>query len=231
MRFSLEKHLELASTNLVAAERARDGAPAGLVVVAERQTAGRGRRDNTWHSPAGGLWFTVLLRPERIEGLSLVAGLAVGWALADVDWQIHWPNDLYCGPLKLGGILVESRLLGDRPEYALVGIGLNVNNRDFPADLAATSLGLEVGRDFDLETLLELILDSLGESFERWERDGLRPFLPELERKCPMVGARVRYLCNNSWHDAEVSAVGEDGGLVLVGGETLRSVDRIDLVG
>lgn len=231
MRFVLERHSEVESTNLVAAERARAGAPAGLVVVAERQTAGRGRRDNTWHSPDGGLWLTVLLRPERVDGLSLVAGLAVGRALVDVDWQLHWPNDLYCGERKLGGILVETRLLGSKPEFALVGIGLNVNNREFPAGLTATSLALQVGRDFDLPSLLELLLDSLGESFELWEREGLQPFLPELTTRCPMIGARVRYLTGDAWHEAEVRAVGEDGGLVLVGGETLRSVDRIDLVG
>lgn len=230
MRFNLERHKEVDSTNLLAAERARVGCPAGSVLLAERQTAGRGRRDNSWHSPVGGLWFTVVLRPQRIEGLSLVAGLGVGRALVDVDWQLHWPNDLYCGDLKLGGILVESRLVGSSVEYALVGIGLNVNNRDFPPGLQATSLALQVGRDFDLDTVLELVLDSLGEAFEQWEAHGLAPFLPELRARCPMIGARVRYRIGDSWTEAQVRDVGEDGSLLLVEGEPLRSVDQIDLI-
>lgn len=229
MNFILEHHPEVDSTNRVAAERAREGCPAGLVVTAGRQTAGRGRRDNTWHSPLGGLWLTVVLRPGRVEGLSLVAGLALGRALTDVSWQLHWPNDLYCGARKLAGILVESRLLGDAVDFALVGIGLNVNNREFPPDLPATSLALEVGREFDLELVREMVLDSLGEALETWERQGLTPFLPDLRRHCPMVGGRVRYRQGTDEHEAQVVDVGEDGSLVLEGGVSLRSVDRIDL--
>lgn len=229
MNFVLEQHREVDSTNRVAAERARQGCPAGLVVTAERQTAGRGRRDNSWHSPTGGLWLTAVLRPHRVEGLSLVAGLALGRALTDVSWQLHWPNDLYCGAHKLAGILVESRLMGEAVDFVLVGIGLNVNNRDFPPDLPATSLALEVGREFDLELVRELVLASLGESLELWEREGLAPFLPELRRRCPMVGARVRYRVGSEEHEARVLDVGEDGGLLLEDGECLRSVDRIDL--
>ena len=231
MNFVLERHHSVDSTNALALARASAGCDAGLVVVAAEQTAGRGRRTNAWFSPPGGLWFTVVLRPARLEGLSLIAGLAVGRALVDVDWCLHWPNDLYCGARKLGGILVETRLVGERVDFALVGIGLNVNNANFPEGLAATSLAQEVGRPFDLDVVLETVLDSLGEIVGDWETRGLKPFLEEIAARCPMVGRAVRYRVGDRWFDAGVDAVGEDGGLVLASGEKLLSVDQIDLVG
>ncbi len=229
MNWNLERHASLDSTNRLAYERAQEGVPAGLVVVAGEQTAGRGRRDNRWHSPGGGLWFTLLLRPPHIEGLSLVAALGVGSALS-VDWQLHWPNDLYCGTRKLAGVLVESRLSGSGCEFALVGVGLNANNSDFPPELVATSLALELGHEIDLEQQLQAVLNSLSTYLDRYEREGLESFLDELRLRCPMVGSRVRYLSEGQEHEAVAVGFAGDGALQLEDGTVLRTVDRIDLV-
>jgi BirA family biotin operon repressor/biotin-[acetyl-CoA-carboxylase] ligase len=130
-----ESHTELPSTQTEAVRRARAGAPDGLRIVAEHQTAGRGRLDHTWASPPGGLYLSVVRRAPRAEPglLSLAVGAGVARAFADrysIDLELKWPNDLLVvrtgRPRKLGGILVD---LVDSPNLgraAVVGIGVNV---------------------------------------------------------------------------------------------------------
>ena len=115
--------------------RALEGAPAGTAVLAAEQTGGRGSRGNLWISPPGGLWLSVLLRPERSSGLDLLslrAGLAVSEALSSMEpgtpVRIRWPNDLMLDDRKVGGILCEARWQGDALGWVVVGLGLNVTN-------------------------------------------------------------------------------------------------------
>jgi len=147
-----------------------------------------------------------------------------------VEWQLHWPNDLYCGTRKLGGVLVESRLSGQGCEFALVGVGVNANNSEFPPELVATSLALELGHEVELEQQLQAVLNSLSSYLDRYERKGLGAFLDELRGRCPMVGSRVRYLSEGLEHEALAVDLTEDGALRLEDGTVLRSVERIDLV-
>jgi len=114
---------------------AADGAPAGTAVVAAEQGAGRGSRGRQWHSPLGGLWLSVLLRPLRpvgVEVLSLRVGLAVADALDGLPGlpvvELKWPNDILLAGRKVGGILCEARWQGDRLGWIAVGVGLNVAN-------------------------------------------------------------------------------------------------------
>ena len=175
-----------ASTNDVAAERARAGAPAGLVVAAETQTAGRGRLGRTWHAPAGeNLTFSCLLRPARaaseIPPLTLLVGAAVAEALAPlgVEPRLKWPNDVELVDAtgvrrKLAGILTETATAGERVEHVIVGIGLNVNTTTFPDDLKhrATSLRLALGRTLERAELLADILAALEPRVEDFDRRG-----------------------------------------------------------
>src|SRR5579863_2655613 len=166
------------STNSDAIAAARsdaqhDGAPHGSVYFADGQSAGRGRSDHSWISNAGeGLYVSVLLRPEiptaRLPLLPLAAGLAAADAIRAVSGlnvDLRWPNDLLIGPRKTGGILVESNLQTKGPLHAMVvvGIGINVHQREFPAGLAtpATSLDLEIGRSVSRQSLLVALLKSL----------------------------------------------------------------------
>ncbi len=169
-----------ASTNSDALAAARNSAQHGSVYFADEQTAGRGRGDHAWHSAAGeGLYVSVLLRPQlpaaRLSLLPLVAGLAAAAAIHEVtglapapglDIDLRWPNDLLFGSRKAGGILVEARndskgLLD--AVAVVVGIGINVHQREFPADLAtpATSLDVETGRRISRQSLLVALLKSL----------------------------------------------------------------------
>jgi len=130
------RHAVVASTQDLAHELAEQGAPAGTVVTAEEQTGGRGSRGRAWGSPRGGLWLSVVLRPASaaaVEVLSLRLGLAVAGAVESAtaarSLALKWPNDLLLGGRKVGGILCEARWQGDRPEWVVAGIGLNVANR------------------------------------------------------------------------------------------------------
>jgi BirA family biotin operon repressor/biotin-[acetyl-CoA-carboxylase] ligase len=173
MRFEIHRLDSCPSTNDAARELAAAGAPEGTVVVAEEQTAGRGTKGRFWHSPRGlGLYVSVLLRPA-FAGLSLLP-LAAGLAARDAvesshgaDALLRWPNDIMLGERKLGGVLCESTFLGDRPDHAILGVGLNVNHLpgDFPPSLrdSAVSLRIALGRPADPGRLLEALLAAIGE--------------------------------------------------------------------
>jgi BirA family biotin operon repressor/biotin-[acetyl-CoA-carboxylase] ligase len=163
------------STNSDALEAARHKAPHGSVYFAEEQRAGRGRGNHAWHSAAGeGLYVSVLLRPPipaaRLPLLPLAAGLAAAEAIRVVagltagrNIDLRWPNDLLIGPRKVGGILVESKITDSAADFAVVGLGINVHQRAFAADLTtpATSLDLETGRSVARQHLLAALLKSL----------------------------------------------------------------------
>lgn len=146
------------STNERARELAEEGAPAGTIVLADEQTAGRGRRERSWFSVKGaGLYLSLLLRPDGLPNpalVSLLAGLgmarAVDRLLGDRGAAVKWPNDLILEDRKAGGVLVETAWAGARPDYVVFGIGINVHHEpeDFPPELreVATSLDLAAGR-------------------------------------------------------------------------------------
>jgi BirA family biotin operon repressor/biotin-[acetyl-CoA-carboxylase] ligase len=185
------------STNSDAMAAARSGAPHGAVLLADQQTAGRGRGDHAWHSAAGeGLYMSVLLRPDLAPAfwplLPLAAGLAAADAIRAVTGlviDLRWPNDLLLGPRKTGGILVEAQSQAQsqaqnqaRPEaaasaFAVVGIGINVHQRSFDPGLAtpATSLDLEAGYVFGQRTSRQALLTGLLKSLERETRGLLDP--------------------------------------------------------
>lgn len=150
------------STNDEIRKLAQDGAADGLVLLAERQTAGRGRRGAAWFSPPGeSLAFSILVRPNEPKShwprLALATGLAVAEAME--GFQLHpnikWPNDVWIGRRKVAGILVEAGT-----DFAVVGIGLNVNSNDFPEEISeiATSMRREAGTDFSRAEVIAAIL-------------------------------------------------------------------------
>jgi BirA family biotin operon repressor/biotin-[acetyl-CoA-carboxylase] ligase len=188
---------EAASTNAELAERARAGALEGAVVVAEHQTAGRGRLDRTWETPArSALTFSVLLRPNLPAAswpwIPLLTGYAVQAALADrlPDIGLKWPNDVLVEERKLGGILVE-RVDTPTGPAAIVGIGINVSQTldELPVALA-TSLALELPQAPDRTEVLAQLLGSM---------DGLLPLLEDTTAlraayadACTTLGREVR---------------------------------------
>ena len=163
------------------------GAPDGMVFVADEQTAGRGRGAHGWESPPGsGLYVSVLLRPRLVPAdalwLSLAAGLAVRDAVARVtslEADLRWPNDLLFGRRKFCGILSELNAEVTRIRHMVIGIGINVHQQQFPAELRelATSLYIETGRDWPRQELLAALLQSLDREVNALTAPG------ELERR------------------------------------------------
>ena len=170
----------LPSTNTELARLASDGAEEGLSIVANEQTAGRGRLQRAWSSPKGaGLYFSILLRPTIPQNywplITLMAALAVGDALREacgITTDIKWPNDLLSGERKICGILAEAI---DTPagRAVIVGIGINLTQNAFPAELGAvaTSVAEATGRQPERELILTALLRSLS----RWYAVLARP--------------------------------------------------------
>jgi BirA family biotin operon repressor/biotin-[acetyl-CoA-carboxylase] ligase len=193
---------EAPSTNALVAERGRSGAGEGLVVVAEHQTAGRGRLDRTWETPArSGLTFSVLLRPtaptHAWPWLPLLTGYAVAKALraAGFEASVKWPNDVLLAERKVAGILVERIETADGPA-AVVGIGLNVamSSAELPVP-EATSLAVAGGVVPDRTDLLVSLLASLWESYTAWQEGGDLAGMRLAESyagACATIGRQVR---------------------------------------
>lgn len=166
---------ELDSTNIRINELAKDGAEHGIVVVADKQTAGRGRRGRTWESPSGtNLYFSILLRPdiqvEKAPMMTVLMAYSAGKVLReqwDLQAEIKWPNDLVIRGKKICGILTEMTLDGSKIGHVVVGTGINVNVTEFPEELKdkATSLYLESKKIFDRKKLLQEVLKEFWKQY------------------------------------------------------------------
>ena len=199
--------------------RSRGNEAAGLVVLAERQTAGRGRRGAAWLSaPGESLTFSVLLRPTEGKGLwprlSLATGLAVAGSLGRfrVEAQIKWPNDVFVGGKKICGILVEAA-----DDHVIVGIGLNVGTREFPEGLEATSMCLELGLVPEREAVLAEVLRSLNGWFGEIGA-GFPRLIERVRQRCLLTGETVSLMSGERSVKGKVTGIGDSGEL-LVGTE------------
>jgi len=165
LNWSVIKLGRVTSTQDVARDLRPSNENACLVVVAETQTEGRGRRGTKWHSGKGGLYVTVALRPKVSTGLlPILTGVAIAEAIMDVTGmkaELKWPNDVLLRGRKVGGVLAESGWLGGEVRSALLGIGVNVNN-PIPDEIPeVTSLSSEVGKKIDLECFLKTLIGRL----------------------------------------------------------------------
>lgn len=168
------------STNSELRRRAEQGAQAPILVVADQQSAGRGRRGRSWDSPAGtGVWMSLLLRPtvrpERASVLTLVCALAVADAIREVtglETGIKWPNDVVIGGKKVCGILTEMNTDMDAISYVILGIGINVNTEYFPEEIraTATSLKIERGEAVSRTAVIGAIIRRFADYFEKFEK-------------------------------------------------------------
>ncbi len=187
------------STNDVAKQAARTGAPSGATFLTDHQSAGRGRRGRTWHSePGQGLLFSVVLDsslpPERLSPLTLAVGLGVREALAEFaehELSLKWPNDVLFEGRKLAGVLVESEASGNGMRL-VVGVGVNVGTPSFPAELAsiATSLRL-LGCSARREHVLARALPAVHHWIATLERGDLSKIVAEVSRFDALAGKQV----------------------------------------
>ena len=187
------------STNTRLKELARQGAPQGTVVAAREQTGGKGRLGRSFVSPPGGLYLSILWRPEfspeKTARLSCAGALAACAAIEEV-WgiapDIKWPNDLLLKGKKISGILTEASWQGEGRSFVIVGTGINVNTESFPAKLGdiASSLYLETGRRIEPEKLMSAFISRLDSVYRAWGEEGA-PFLEEYRRRCITPGRDI----------------------------------------
>jgi BirA family biotin operon repressor/biotin-[acetyl-CoA-carboxylase] ligase len=242
----LHVYESLESTNATALELARAGAPHGTLVVADEQTAGRGRGGRRWLTPPGAaLAFSLVLRPQGLSpqavgGLNVLGALAVVEASArrELAAQIKWPNDVLVGGRKVAGILVEAAWQGEQLEHVVLGIGVNVLSASLPAggefDFPATSLESAARRPLLREPLLVDILGGIG----RWyPAIGTEPLREMWQQHLAFLGEWVSLTDGSQEIRGRVCGVESDGRLLLEeetgrtfyappSGSHLRPVDR-----
>jgi BirA family biotin operon repressor/biotin-[acetyl-CoA-carboxylase] ligase len=191
------------STNSVAMALGERGEPHGSVVIAEEQTAGRGRAGHSWHSEkTNGIYMTVLLRPpvapQQAAVITLAAGLAVRDSIleqTDLAPDLRWPNDLLFGGKKFCGILTEMNAEQDQIHFVAVGIGINVNHERIPAELSAiaTSLKIQTRREHSRVEIVARLLRHLDSYYNRFVKDGPEPIVARFsECSSYAKGKRVR---------------------------------------
>ncbi len=207
---------EVASTNDHALSLGGDG----VVIVADTQTAGRGRRGRSWHSAPGlGLWFSVVFA-QPVSGLAFAGPLAVRDAIRPLcNLEVKWPNDLAHKGKKVCGLLVEGR-----GQWLALGIGINVKHRpeDFPEDLRDTASSVEwaAGKPCGRADVLRTVLTRLDERVMVLRSGGLAEIRREWVEACGVVGRRVR----SGAVEGVVEDVDETGALIVTGGEGRRTV-------
>ena len=168
---------ETDSTNLWIKRLAKEGASEGTLALAEFQSAGRGRLGRSWEVPEGtSVMMSILLRPkfepQDAPTLTLVMGMAVAKAVKNLgfDVSIKWPNDVVVSHKKICGILTEMGVRDGKIDYAVIGVGINVNIKEFPEEMAdkATSLYLESGREFDRSQIPGLVMEAFEKYYEKF---------------------------------------------------------------
>jgi BirA family biotin operon repressor/biotin-[acetyl-CoA-carboxylase] ligase len=233
----IHHYYKIGSTNSEAMRAASEGAPEGSVFLAEEQLSGRGRGGHTWHSARStGIYCSVILRPAMPPSdaliFSLAAGLAVRAAVAEIAPQLpvdlKWPNDALLGGKKFCGILTEMNAEATRVRHLVVGIGINVNQAKFPAELRdiATSLRLETGTEWSRVELSAALLKSLDREYRSLvESEGARnAILRRFEESSLSVrGQKVRI-------DENGGLAGITEGLDERGFLRVRTEDRLQTV-
>ena len=216
---------ELGSTMDEAARMAAEGADEGTVVMAEIQTAGRGRQGRSWVSRPGNLMLSVLFRPDisQLPYISVIGGLAAARAVrkvAGIDPRIKWPNDLMLGGGKVAGILAESAIEGESVCYAVLGIGMNVAH--FPGDEEiagiATCVNSAAGKEVSRESLLRQLLMDLDDLYRRLPepgRDAGNTPVTEWSQLLETTGRRVTATFRDERFEGEAVGVDDKGNLLL----------------
>ena len=222
------------STMNVAASLAADGAPAGTVVGADEQTAGRGRRGRSWQSPPGaGLYFSWLCRPaleaSALPLLTLAAGVGVHYGIrqaTDLVTELKWPNDVLVDGRKVAGILAEGCGLGSPNQAVIVGVGINVRHAAYPPEVAAraTSLEAELGGEVDRGHLLAAILAGLTDAVGELERDRDGILRTWREAAPGAVGTPVEWADPTGMRQGTAAGIDERGALLI---RTADSLERV----
>lgn len=222
------------STNTLAHKYAEKDEPEGTLILAERQTAGKGRLGRSWHSPAKrGVYMSLILRPQisptLAPGLSLIAALSIAKAIRaypGIKATIKWPNDVLYEGAKLAGVLTELAAEIDRVKYVIMGIGLNVNHEreDFPAELQhrATSLKIVAHSGIDRIRLVRELLTLLEEHYHEYLANGFKRLIKPIKSYSSVLGRTITFRQNDELCSGTAIDIDAEGLLVVkVGARTI----------
>lgn len=221
------------STNDDLRELAAAGAPDGQILLAREQTAGRGRRGASWHSGGGdSLAFSILARPTAPPALwprlALAAGLSVAEAIEGFGTAagIKWPNDVWIGRRKVAGILVEGG-----PGFAIIGIGLNVNNSGFPDEITdiATSMRQALGDRIAISEVLAAVIRRFARRGRQIDAE-FDDLLAQIRRRCVLTGEHVTLRSASGMRQGTVEGIGDTGELLLRTEQGIQRVIQADEV-
>ena len=215
------------STNSQACSMADLGAAEGLVVVADRQTAGKGRLGRLWVSPGSvNLYTSILLRPRILPmeapKLTFLSAVAVCRAIAlstKLRATVKWPNDVLLGGKKVAGLLNEMSSETDQVNYVVLGIGVNLNMaaNQFPDDLRspATSLALTLGREVSRLDFARALIKEIDHLYQIFQEQGDEPILKAWTEQCDMIGQAIKVDCNQQQIEGIMQGLSEDGALLI----------------
>jgi len=233
----IHHYFRIGSTNSQAMLAAAGREPEGAVFFAEEQTAGRGRGSNTWESaPSHGIYCSIILRPQLAPSdalpLSLIAGLAVWEAVEQITGMradLRWPNDVLLGDRKFCGILIEMHAEATRVRHVVVGIGINVNQTSFPAELEtiATSLRMEAGHEWSRVQVATALLKSLDTWYRRLTSnadDARNAILRAFEERSSYARSRAVHVDEGAGYDGVTEGLDSRGFLLVRTSDGVRTV-------
>jgi BirA family biotin operon repressor/biotin-[acetyl-CoA-carboxylase] ligase len=207
----------------MATQLALKGVSEGAVVLAETQTKGRGRLGRVWYSPKyKGLYFSLILRPkislDKASIITLLAGVSICEAIKEasgLDAQIKWPNDIFMGNKKIGGILTEIKAEVDEVNFVVVGVGLNINNDSKSLIAGSTSLKEEKGAHLTRLGILQKVLCRFENNYLALEKKGARPIIDKWRQFALTLGHRVKVCSHRVRIEGVAFDIDSDGGLLI----------------
>jgi len=222
-------YLRVTSTQDKAKKFAQKGLPEGTVIIAETQTEGKGRMGRRWVSPRGGIWLSVILRPEiapmEVPRMTIIGSLAVAKAIAELtnmEVKFKWPNDVLIRSVaggafkKVCGVLTEMVSGTGRVNYVITGLGINVNNR-IPATLRAKSISLKdaIGRNLPKRKLLRKMLEKFDKYYIDFKKRGMGPILKEYKSMSAVLDKEVNIECPDKIIEGKALDIDEYGALIV----------------
>ncbi len=223
------RYVRVTSTQDKAKKFARRGLAEGTVITAETQTQGKGRLGRRWVSPKGGIWLSVILRPEitpmEVPKMTMIGSLAVAKAIAELtrmEVKLKWPNDVLIRPIpgiefkKVCGVLTEMVSEVSQVNYVITGLGINVNNR-IPPTLRATAISLKeaIGRNLPKQKLLRKVLEKFDKYYLDFRKQGMGPILKECKGISAVLDKEVKIECADRIIEGKALDIDEYGALIV----------------
>ena len=218
---------EVGSTNTIAKFLSQNGTGNGSVIIAEKQTAGRGRSGKSWESPLGGVWLSIILAPNvdysKIPLITLATGVSVSKTLEEIgieNPEIKWPNDIMISGKKVCGILTEAVTNSNKIDNVIIGVGIdaNLSVEDFPEELQniTTTLEKELGRKINENLLIKTLLEETEKVIEVFDHEGYEEILREWRNRSYTIGKNVEVKKPFSKsYDAYATGISKDGSLIV----------------